>query len=67
MRTDLANRTGHHNYTVDVDSPVSPPPVSAPDPLTLGDDQLFVVNYSKQDKTVNISQDRLSNDVVQRK
>ena len=62
MKFDLANRTGHQNYTVDTGSEALPPPMSQPESLTTGANHLYVVNYSKPDKTANITLDRLNKD-----
>ena len=62
MKFDLANRTGHQNYTVDTSSEALPLPMSQPESLTTGANHLYVVNYSKPDKTANITLDRLNKD-----
>ena len=63
MQTDLANRTGQHNYTVDISGDVFPAPVSGPaTPAPASEhNPLYVVNYSKPDKNVNITREKLNN------
>ena len=62
METDLANRTGQHNYTVDLDSEVFPPPISAIPDTGTATNPLYVVNFnnSKPEKNINITRERLS-------
>ena len=62
METDLANRTGQHNYTVDLGSEVFPPPVSPTPDTSMANNPLYVVNFnnSKPEKNINITRERLS-------
>ena len=66
MKTDLANRTGQHNYTIDLNSEVlssSADPTPTPQASTahaMANNPLYVVNYSKPDKVVNITRDKFN-------
>ena len=62
METDLANRTGQHNYTVDLGSEVFPPPVSPTADTSMANNPLYVVNFNntKPEKNINITRERLS-------
>ena len=63
METDLANRAGQHNYTVDLDSEVLSQPISStPDTTGTATNPLYVVNFnnSKPEKNINITRERLS-------
>ena len=67
MQTDLLNRTGHHNYSVDLTCDTMTRPVTPASELstlgnTLTSNPLYVVNYSntRPDKNVNISRERMN-------
>ena len=63
METDLANRTGHHNYSVDMNNDTMTRPMTPATELnSLANNPLYVVNYNntRPDKTVNITRERLS-------
>ena len=62
MKTDLANRTGQHNYCTD-SSEVNNQPAS-PDfsPENIANNPMYVVNFSpgNLDKNINISRQNIS-------
>ena len=60
MKTDLDNRTGHHNYTVDINSETLTPPVSEFNNEALVNNPLYVVNYNQTDKNVNITRQKIN-------
>ena len=62
MRTDLANRTGQENYTVDINSDPLSSPVEDFTNQTIANNPLYVVNYSpnKTDKNVNITRQKIN-------
>ena len=62
MQTDLTNRTGQHNYTVDLGSEVFPPAVSPTQDTGMANNPLYVVNFNntKPEKNINITRERLS-------
>lgn len=63
MKTDLANRTGQHNYCTDSTGPVNnqadPPDFS---PENLANNPMYVVNFSpgNLDKNINITRQNIS-------
>ena len=62
MKTDLANRTGQHNYTVDLGPEEFPPPVSPASVSGAAHNPMYVVNFNnrKPEKNVNITRERLN-------
>ena len=60
MKADLTNRTGHHNYTIDINSDTLTAPVSEFNNEALVNNPLYVVNYNQTDKNVNIARQKIN-------
>ena len=61
MKMDLSNRTGQHNYTVDMNNDSITASVSDFNNETIANNPMYVVNYNpgKLDKTINITRQKL--------
>ena len=67
MKTDLANRTGQHNYSSDSSEANNHASLATPssgelNPETMANNPMYVVNFTpgNQDKNINITRQNIS-------